>query len=385
MFKKLLPLLLGLGFIFVACQNEQSDQIDALINEQFDEGQGETIESDAVVDEPIQVSETLEDNEEIVEREVQSQVQAQMSTDEGYASTSDEKEIIEKVKKFLYKGEYDKALELIGNSNDPYLKYYRGMIYYAKMKLPQYSTSQRHTYRDIAIKTLKEVGYDAPDDNLRARAKLWYGMAVHLNYESLSWNRKAIGAFWEIQSTRLKDTEVYNDSLYYTGLVYRKMGWYPQALRHFKMLRTADKVDTLVYDPLVNDYIGIRAASEKGIELVNKIKYAEPKEKKEPMNEAPEEVEEVVEEPVEETPAEVVEEVTPVEESTPAPEEPVTEESNISPETTETDTNATPEVDSASTPTNTSVESSTVETNTESNDTNATADTNSAASEEVLF
>ena len=178
---------------------------------------------------------------------------------------------IEKVKEFIRIGKYQAAIEAAGDPASHELKYYKGIAYYCMMKIDTYSKASRVNYRDNAISLLKEVGYDAISDELKAKALLWYGMAMHLNYKDLKNKRQAIGAFHRIQTTKLKDTKFNNDSLLYTAKVYQQMGWYIQAREFYKRLGRAGKIDSEVYNPWSQKYESISQASSEGLADLSRI------------------------------------------------------------------------------------------------------------------
>ena len=188
-----------------------------------------------------------------------------------FTKTEDTQEVTDEVKEIrghLNNGQYESVLQKTAESEESgnYQEmYYRGIAYFSMMKNRlQYSEEERVKHRNQAEKLLSKVGYEAPNDTLRAQGLLWYGVTLDLNSTSLSGKRKAIGAFWQIQRTRLKRTSYYNESLLYTGDTYAKMGWYSQARRFYKMLNRVTQ-DAVVYDYIEKTFYSPQMASERGM------------------------------------------------------------------------------------------------------------------------
>ncbi|MBL8995245.1 MAG: hypothetical protein JNM63_18000 [Spirochaetia bacterium] len=138
----------------------------------------------------------------------------------------------------------------------------------------RFSESERVGFQGKALAILKQVGNEAPDDLLKARGLLWYGYALHVLNESFAKNKEAIDVFYQIQTTTLKETDVYDDSLLYTAKVYYKMGWYIQAREYYKKLATEPSKDNQVYDPDVNKFYTPKEASAIGLERIRQISIA---------------------------------------------------------------------------------------------------------------
>ena len=190
--------------------------------------------------------------------------------DDGIASSAD----IDTLKRHLRAGYYTKVISMDATASEAG-KYYTGIAYYCLMKLRgRFSESRRAEYRDQAIALLKEVGEQAETRSLRARALLWYAMALHLNYTDLYNNRVAISALRLIQDG-LKDTDVYDDSYLVTALIYTKLGWYIQARVHYKKLKTINSVDNRVWDPESKSFYSPAEAADVGLERVRRICFPE--------------------------------------------------------------------------------------------------------------
>ena len=188
-----------------------------------------------------------------------------------FTKTEDTQEVTDEVKEirgYLNNGQYENVLQKTEQSEENgnyYEMYYRGIAYFSMMKNRlQYSEEERVMHRNQAEKLLSKVGYEAPNDTLRAQGLLWYGVTLDLNSTSLSGKRKAIGAFFQIQRTRLRRTSYYNESLLYTGDTYAKMGWYSQARRFYKMLNRVTQ-DAVVYDYIEKTFYSPQMASERGM------------------------------------------------------------------------------------------------------------------------
>ena len=200
-------------------------------------------------------------------------VESEVNTETGVVITKPDEDDLARIKNYLLRGKYKRVIQITGeNPQDNVMKYYLGVAYYCLMKLSdRYPESKRFQYRRQATALLQQVGFESRDDNLSARALLWYGMAVHLNNEDLAKKRVAVGAFHRIQSTRLKETPVYDDSILYSAQVYKQMGWYIQARKFYKKLATIGSVDNRVWDPEAKTYLSPEEASERGLEEVRRI------------------------------------------------------------------------------------------------------------------
>ena len=176
----------------------------------------------------------------------------------------------------LNEGNLNRVLVLTEDSSNEELRFYRGIAYYRMMLMRErFSDSRRVEYRDNAIELLQKVGYGSRNLNLSARAFLWYSMAIHLNYESLSKKRKALGALYRIQSTDLAETEYYDDSLLFSAQIYKQMGWYVQSRRFYKELQVVDSQDDRVWNPEKKRYLSPAEAGRQGLAEVRKICFPE--------------------------------------------------------------------------------------------------------------
>lgn len=179
---------------------------------------------------------------------------------------------IDKMKRLLLAGEFKQVADInFVNSDEG--KYYTGIAYYSLMKQKKrYANNERIRYRDKAISLLKEVSQQKINPSLRARALLWYAMALHLNYSDIRSKRVALDALLSIQR-ELQDTEVYDDSFVIAGIIYSKMGWFVQARRHYRELTRISSYDGRVWDPENQSYYLPQDASEIGLEKVRKLCY----------------------------------------------------------------------------------------------------------------
>ena len=180
---------------------------------------------------------------------------------------------IQRIKDYIYHGNFEAVIAMNDTRSDE-SKYYTGIAYYCLMKQKERPVSERVVYRDKAIALLKEVGRKGNPISLRTRGLLWYAMALHLNYSDLRNNRIAIGALQSIQR-ELRGTDMYDDSYLVTALIYTKMGWYVQARKHYKALKTIKSTDGRVWDPEDKIYYTPSQAAEVGLERVRKICYPE--------------------------------------------------------------------------------------------------------------
>ncbi|MFC1504147.1 hypothetical protein ACFL6D_01885 [Spirochaetota bacterium] len=264
--KKLFMLIIGLLVVsfMSSCGDKSKSEIERILEEEekiVKEG-ANIIEEDETI-----VSSSARDSDD---------VSSSISDDSSISSVEQTEPNIASVKSLIVRGKYESAIDESGDARSHEMKYYKGIAYYCMMQMKQrYSQSERIEYRDNAISLLKEVGYDAVSDSLKSRALMWYGMAVHLNYEDLSNKRIALGAFHRIQSTRLKDTKYHNDSLLFTAKVYKQIGWYKQARRFYKKLRDGSFVDEKVYDFDIMKKVSTSQAADDGLEEVRRICYAE--------------------------------------------------------------------------------------------------------------
>ncbi len=192
-----------------------------------------------------------------------------------YASDEYESgEDVQKIKQYIRSGNFAAVIEM-NNLNSDESKYYTGIAYYCLMKRrDRFSPSKLVAYRDKAVALLEEVGKQGNPTSLRTRALLWYAMALHLNYSDLRNNRIALGALQKVQR-ELKGTDVYDDSYLVAALIYTKMGWYVQARKHYRALKTIKSTDGRVWDPEDKVYYSPTQAAEVGLERVRKICYPE--------------------------------------------------------------------------------------------------------------
>ncbi len=174
---------------------------------------------------------------------------------------------VEQIKNSLREGNYREVLRLTEGKNDFYSKYYRGIVYMSMMlQKKKFSPSQRIIFRNQAEELLREVGYQADDDDLRARGLLWYGVTVDLAYVDLKNKKKAIAAFYKIESSSLRDSLYYNDALFYAAQVYAKMGWYGVARNYFRRAGKPSSNDSVIYDYVDNRFYPVDVASEIGFQ-----------------------------------------------------------------------------------------------------------------------
>lgn len=244
------------AFALVSCNKVENSEIDQLLNEEtkkVNKTGTATSKTNAKVEEKKNVT----------------------SSPDGNRAPGSNDPKLEEVRKMIKVGNYDGVIATVGNSDNMYLKYYAGMSYYAKMLMKfRFSESERLGFQAKALTILKQVGNEAPDDLLKARGLLWYGYALHVLNESFAKNKEAIDVFYQIQTTTLKDTDVYDDSLLYTAKVYYKMGWYIQAREYYKKLATEPSKDNQVYDPDVNKFFTPKEASAIGLERIRQISLA---------------------------------------------------------------------------------------------------------------
>ena len=130
----------------------------------------------------------------------------------------------------------------------------------------RFSPSQRIIFRNKAEALLKEVGYQSNEDDLRARALLWYGVTLDLAYSDLKSKKRAIGAFYKIESSRLKNSDYYNDALFYAAQTYARMGWYGVSKNYFRRAGISAGKDSQIYDYVDNRFYPIDVASEIGFQ-----------------------------------------------------------------------------------------------------------------------
>ncbi|HMA99955.1 MAG TPA: hypothetical protein VKS21_03110 [Spirochaetota bacterium] len=207
-------------------------------------------------------------------------VEKEVVSDESYVDTSYDSSIVsgdsEKIAQLVRDGEYAAAIEKGANSGNLSTKYWIGIAYYCKMLMDKtYPESTRADFRYKAKNLLQEVAYNAKNDTLKARAHLWLAMLIHLNNVDLKNKRIAIKSLHIIQTTKLKDTVVYNDSLLISANIYRQMGWYIQARRFLKKLRTATAQDDKVFNPETGEFLSCSQAASRGLEKVHNICFAE--------------------------------------------------------------------------------------------------------------
>ncbi len=159
------------------------------------------------------------------------------------------------VREALEEGRYKKVIRLTQNKDDFYNKYYRGIAYMTMMlQKSRFSSQERIDFRNNAEELLQEVGYQATDDNLKARGLLWYGVTLDLAYSDLKNKKKAIGAFYKIESSRLKDTNYFNDALFYAAQTYARMGWYGVSRNYFKKSSKIGNGNDVIYDYVNNEF-----------------------------------------------------------------------------------------------------------------------------------
>ena len=171
----------------------------------------------------------------------------------------------------LNEGQINELINKIGeNPESDIQRYYAGIAHYHLMKNNTISSDNRLFHRDRAIEYLNTVGYQALDDNLKAKGLLWYAMAVNLSYSDLKNIRKASGALHRIQSTRLQDTSVYDDSLLYSGDIHRKLGWYGAARSYYKRLKREAPNGT-VWNAERKLFMSGENAAEYGLEEVRRL------------------------------------------------------------------------------------------------------------------
>ena len=233
-------------------------------------GDTETEELDKILD-GNEDSQYVFDDGQAIDSEQKTQTEPQSVSDADNFSSGD----VDELRRLVRAGAFKKAISM--NSTTSYEdKYYTGVAYYSLMKQKaDIPNSIRAGYRDKAISLLENVGWEARDESLQSRALLWYAMAIHLNYSDLSKKRIALGALHRIQTTRLKDTPAYDDSLLITGQIYTKMGWYIQARKFFKKLKSADSVDGRVWNPEEKSYQSPGVAADLELEKVRRICFSE--------------------------------------------------------------------------------------------------------------
>jgi len=104
-------------------------------------------------------------------------------------------------------------------------------------------------YFDGALVSLTKAS-KSDNNEYRAKALLHLGYLIHSRHTSLKQKRQALAYLHEIQTIpALKNTTSYNDSLLYSALIYKQMGWYVQARSFYRKLSQASLVDNKVYDP----------------------------------------------------------------------------------------------------------------------------------------
>ncbi len=167
-------------------------------------------------------------------------------------------------------GAYEKIITLTEGKNDYSSKYYRGIARMSMMlQRNKYSPSERVEFRDEALDLLREVGYQANDESLQARGLLWYGVTLDLAFTDLKNKKKAIGAFYRIEKSKLNDSQYYNDALFYAAYTYTKMGWYGVARNYFRKAGRATRNDTQVYDYVDNKFYSLDEALEVGLDRLD--------------------------------------------------------------------------------------------------------------------
>lgn len=266
------------GLFVVSCGKVAENESD--IDDTFkalDEAAREDVVSTLEEDEDLKSSEIEEEvasAEETVGNSVSAAVEDEEEDDSSQSSYSAVSEPtgveISKLKNFLKEGNFKAVIDSVDEDPVSYKeRYYLGIAYYARMLMEsRFSRSERVNFRDKAIFHLRKVGYEANEEELMAKGLLWYGMAVHLNYVSYEKKRQAVGAFHRIFSTKLKNTSVCNDAVFYYAKIHQVLQYYGAAKYSYKKLQN---MDGRIYNPWLNKFENASDRGRKGVNLIEKI------------------------------------------------------------------------------------------------------------------
>ncbi|MBN8216965.1 MAG: hypothetical protein J0L75_10015, partial [Spirochaetes bacterium] len=241
--KTALAALAALAFLLVSCNKVENNEIDAILA-----GKGKKPAATATDTKPTSSG---------------------AISDMKGAGWEDAK--VKEIQKLVTDGLYDAAIDKIGASTDPYMRYYLGIIHYFKMlENTKYSTAQRNEFNGKAVSILKEIGNGSRDELLAARSLIWSAMAVHIWHTDLPGNEDALATFQTVME-KYKDAEVVNAAILYAAKVNQKIGRYDKAKALYNRLATESFKGNWVWDPHLGRWFSNKDAAAIGLERIRQL------------------------------------------------------------------------------------------------------------------